>query len=245
MYEIQVRVRFSDIGSDQRLRLYELPKYFQDSSIEHSESLEVGIPYLTERNLAWLLTSWQIEIQRLPVYDEKLIIQTWPYEFKSAFGYRNYRMRTESGEVLAEGQAIWLHTDIVQMKPVKTPEEESSRYGYEDALDMEYLPRKITLPQTMTPVDQVKVTRHYADMYMHMNNAMYVDIASDYLPETKDVKRLRVDYRKQVKIGDTMIVKQAYEGNHCYVAFYDEADEMHVSTEFLLTEEERINDRSR
>ena len=74
---------------------------------------------------------------------------------------------------------------------------------------------------------------------------MYVDIASDYLPETKDVKRLRVDYRKQVKIGDTMIVKQAYEGNHCYVAFYDEADEMHVSTEFLLTEEERKNDRSR
>ena len=32
MYEMKVRIRFSDIGSDQKLRLYELPKYFQDNN---------------------------------------------------------------------------------------------------------------------------------------------------------------------------------------------------------------------
>lgn len=236
MYEISVRVRFSDIGSNNKLRLYELPKYFQDSSIEHSESLGIGIPYLVPRNLAWLLTSWQIDIQRLPEYDETLIIRTWPYEFRGAFGYRNYEMVTKNGESLVKAYAIWLHTDIVQMKPVKTLEEEVEKYGIEERIDMEYTPRKIALPAQMEMVDRVPVNRHLADMYQHMNNAMYVDIASDYISQSGEVKRIRVDYRKQVKVGDILVVKRAWDENRCYVAFYDEKDEMHVSTEFILAD---------
>ncbi len=236
MYEMSVRVRFSDIGCDGKLRLYELPKYFQDISIEHSESLNIGIPYLSERNLAWLLTSWQIDIVRMPEYDERLTVQTWPYEFKSAFGYRNYRMLDEKGEVIVKAQAIWLHTDVAAMRPVRTLEEEVQLYQSEPKLEMEYLPRKIELPPDLEEVDRIKVTRHYADMYLHMNNAMYVDIASDYLPEDRKVSRVCVDYRKQVRVGDVMLVKRAWLDNRCYVAFYDAADNMHVSTEFWLTE---------
>lgn len=234
MYEVSVRVRFSDIGRNNKLRLYELPKYFQDSSIEHSESLGVGIPYLAPRKLAWLLTSWQIEIERLPEYNEKLAIRTWPFDFKGAFGYRNYDMTAENGEVLVKAYAIWLHTDIGEMKPVKTPEEEVEKYGFEPRLDMEYLPRKIALPVQMEAVDRIPVYSHHADMYQHMNNAMYVDLACDYIPVQQDVKRIRVDYRKQMRVGETMVVKRAWEENRCFVAFYDEAGDMHVSTEFVM-----------
>lgn len=238
MYELTVRIHFSDIDSHNKLRLYELPKYFQDVSIEHSESLGVGIPYLVPKHLAWLLTSWQIDIRRLPEYHEKVTVRTWPYAFKGAFGYRNYEMLAEDGEVLVQAYALWLHTDIQQMKPAATSEEELEKYGFEPKLDMEYTPRKITLPSQMEVVDRVPVPYHLADMYRHMNNAMYVDIASDYLPEQRNVKRIRVDYRKQVRVGDVLTVKRAWEDNHCYVAFFDEANDMHVSTEFVLNENE-------
>ncbi len=236
MYEIKKRVRFSDIGKDHKLRLYELPKIFQDSSIEHSESLGVGIPYLRPRNLAWLLTSWQLDIERVPVYNEELTIQTWPYDFKGAFGYRNYAMVDEAGEVIVKATAIWLHTDVAEMKPVKTSEEELLAYGFEPKLEMEYLPRKINLPLDMVEIDRMTIGRHYMDMYQHMNNAMYVDVAADYIPEEQNVKRIRVDYRKQFQDGDCVIVKRSQQGNQCFVAFYDDADEMHVSTEFTMSE---------
>lgn len=234
MYEMTVRVRFSDIGKNGRLRLYELPKLFQDSSIEHSESLGVGIPYLSPRHLAWLLTSWQIDIDRLPEYDERLTIRTWPYEFKSAFGYRNYDMIDADGNVIVKAYALWLHTDTEEMKPVRVPEEESERYGFEPKQDMEYTPRKITLPKDMDETDSLRVTAHYADMYQHLNNAMYVDLASDYLPQEADVARIRVDYRKQLRVGDITVVKKKIESPLCYIAFYDSAGEMHVATEFVL-----------
>ncbi len=235
MYEMTVRVRFSDIGKNGKLRLYELPKIFQDCSIEHSEFVGVGIPYLSPQHLAWLLTSWQIDILRLPEYDERLTIQTWPYEFKSAFGYRNYRILDESETNIVNAQALWLHTDTEQMKPVRVPDEEGLSYGIEPKLDMEYMPRKILLPENMEVADQIPVASHYADMYRHLNNAMYVDLASDYLPPDADVKRIRVDYRKQLRVGDDAVIKKKVEKNRCYIAFYDTQDDMHVSTEFTFS----------
>lgn len=232
MHEMKVRIRFSDIGADNKLRLYELPKYFQDISIEHSEAAGVGIEYLSSRSLAWLLTSWQIDIERLPVYNEQVTVRTWPYSFRSSFGYRNYEILDETGSQIVKAYALWLHTDIANMTPAVTSEEEYGKYGLEPQLDMEYLPRKIALPTDMEEVDRILVTEHYADMYQHMNNAMYVDIASDYIPKHSDVARIRVDYRKQVKIGDRMYIRRRQVGDDCYVAFYDEAGDMHVSTEF-------------
>lgn len=234
MYEMKVRIRFSDIGADNRLRLYELPKYFQDISIGHSEAAGVGIAYLTPRSLAWLLTSWQIDIERLPVYNELITVRTWPYSFRSSFGYRNYEILDEEGSRIVKAYALWLHTDVANMKPAITSEEEYSRYGLEPQLDMDYQPRKITLPTDMEAVDQILVTGHYADMYQHMNNAMYVDLASDYIPKQADISRIRVDYRKQVKIGDRMYIRRKQTEEVCYVAFYDEAGTMHVSTEFII-----------
>lgn len=234
MYEMKIRIRFSDIGSDQKLRLYELPKYFQDISIEHSEAAGVGIPYLAPRSLAWLLTSWQIDIERLPVYNEVVTVRTWPYSFRSSFGYRNYEIIDAEGRQIVKAHALWLHTDIANMKPAVTLPEEYSKYGLDEQLEMEYQPRKITLPAEMDEVDQVLVTEHYADMYQHMNNAMYVDIASDYLPENAEIIRIRVDYRKQVKIGDRMHIRRHLAEDRCYVAFYDNAGDMHVSTEFMI-----------
>lgn len=234
MYEMKIRIRFSDIGSDQKLRLYELPKYFQDISIEHSEAAGVGIPYLAPRSLAWLLTSWQIDIERLPVYNEVVTVRTWPYSFRSSFGYRNYEIIDAEGRRIVKAYALWLHTDIANMKPAVTLPEEYSKYGLDEQLEMEYQPRKITLPAEMDEVDQVLVTEHYADMYQHMNNAMYVDIASDYLPENAEIIRIRVDYRKQVKIGDRMHIRRHLAEDRCYVAFYDNAGDMHVSTEFMI-----------
>lgn len=235
MYEMTTRIRFSDIGRDGKLRIYELPKLFQDCSIEHSESLGIGIPFLQPRHLAWLLTSWQIDIERLPDYNEIVRIQTWPYEFKSSFGYRNYRMIGEDNEVIVQGYALWLHTDIQEMKPVRVLEEEAEKYGFEPRIDMEYTSRKIMLPDDMMVVSDLTVSPHYADMYRHLNNAMYVDIASDYLPKGGKVQRIRVDYRKQVKVGDQLVIKQQIVDDHCYIAFYDEQDELHVGTEFIIS----------
>ena len=64
MYAFESRVRFSEIDTSERLTLPALVNYFQDCSIFQSEELGLGIDSLKEKKRAWVLTAWQIEVER-------------------------------------------------------------------------------------------------------------------------------------------------------------------------------------
>ena len=42
----------------------------------------MGIDYLAEKHRAWLLSSWQIVVDRYPKLGERIVVSTWPYDFK-------------------------------------------------------------------------------------------------------------------------------------------------------------------
>ena len=65
-YEIEGRVRFSEIDHRRRMTLPAIINYFQDCSIFQSEELGYGLAYLKERKKAWMLSAWQIAILRYP-----------------------------------------------------------------------------------------------------------------------------------------------------------------------------------
>ncbi|MEG0972519.1 MAG: thioesterase, partial [Lachnospiraceae bacterium] len=60
MYSFQSKVRYSEVGVDNRLTLDAVINYFQDCSSFHSESVGVGIDYLQEAHRCWILSSWEI-----------------------------------------------------------------------------------------------------------------------------------------------------------------------------------------
>ena len=66
MYQFKSRVRYSETGVDARLSLMGIMNYMQDCSTFQSEDCGVGLAYLEEKNRAWLLSSWQIQILRRP-----------------------------------------------------------------------------------------------------------------------------------------------------------------------------------
>ncbi len=76
MYTYKSRVRYSEIGVNGNLTLESLVDYFQDCSTFHSEDIGLGIEYLQERHMVWLMSSWQIVIERYPRLCENIIIGT-------------------------------------------------------------------------------------------------------------------------------------------------------------------------
>ena len=62
MYSFESRIRYSETGSDGKLTILSLMDYFQDCSTLQSEDLGVGLSYLLERNMVWVVSSWQIAI---------------------------------------------------------------------------------------------------------------------------------------------------------------------------------------
>lgn len=208
MYTFQSRIRYSETDSEGCLDLISLMDYFQDCSTFHSEDLGLGLEYLKRNHLVWVLSSWQIEILRYPRLCETVEIGTFPYEFRGFLGYRNFFMRTAGGEWLARANSLWSLLNTDTGKPAQSPGEMLQGYRLEERLDMEYAPRKIAIPQGGEQAEPIVIKKHHLDTNHHVNNAQYVNMALELVPEdalpTGRVRRLRAEYKKQAFLEDVL-----------------------------------------
>ena len=131
MYEFNSRVRYSEVDSESRLTWLALMDYFQDCSVFHSESVNLGIDYLNEHHLAWVLSFWQICLNHMPPLAADITVQTWAYGMKSFYGYRNFSMNDEAGKRLAYANSIWVLIDTESGRPVRIPKEMPDKFGFE------------------------------------------------------------------------------------------------------------------
>ena len=202
MYTFDSRVRYSEVGTDGNMTLIALLDYFQDCSTFHSEDIGLGTDYLRELNQVWMLSAWQICVNRYPHLCENIVIGTAPYDFRGFVGYRNFEMKTGSGEVLAYANSIWSLMDLAKMAPAKPAERMLTGYVLEEKYPMEYAPRKIHVPENGECMEPFAVKAHHLDTNNHVNNGQYVRMAMDYIPKECRVRQLRVEYKSQAVLGD-------------------------------------------
>ncbi len=233
MYCFNSRIRYSECGSNCALRLEALLNYFQDASTFQSEELGAGFAYLVPKNLVWVLASWQIVINRYPKLGEKVVIGTHPHDFKGFLGSRNFCMMTENGEMLAKANSLWTLLNFDTMKPVVAPEELTSKYQVEPPLDMEYAGRKIRIEGEEVPGDPIVVRKQHLDSNYHVNNAQYISMAVDCLPEGFTIGGLRVEYKKQAHLNDVLLPFVIRQDDRIVVSLRDETGVVYVNAEFI------------
>lgn len=237
MYSFESRIRYSETDSSGRLTLLSLMDYFQDCSTFQSEDLGLGLKYLRERRLVWVLSSWQIVIERMPEMCERVSVGTFPYDFKGYFGFRNFFMKDEAGLFLAKANTMWTLLDTETFKPQRPPEEMKQGYKVEEKLPMEYAGRKIAVSQDMAAKEAITVKPHHLDTNHHVNNAQYVGMAMDYLPEDYVVTGMRAEYKKQALLHDILIpcvqIKEGEAGTEIrVVSLQDTQGGIYTNVEF-------------
>lgn len=72
-YSFKGRVRYSEIGENGCLTLPGIQDYYQDCCTFQSESIGQGMEVLENRQRAWVLSSWQIIVERYPKMGESII----------------------------------------------------------------------------------------------------------------------------------------------------------------------------
>ncbi len=233
-YSFNSKIRFSEVDKDCKLTVNALTNYFQDCSVFHSDSAGNGMEYLAERNLAWILSSWQIYINRMPMINENVKVSTWAYDMKAFYGYRNFMMETEDGEVLAYANSIWILMNLESGRPEKVPEEFAKTYGIEPALDVKCNDRKIAIPEKLKKVGEVIVPSYFIDTNQHMNNEKYIMLAQNVLPDDYEIKELRVEYKKEAKLGDLVNIMVDFEEDRITVLLADEEGKPYAVVAFLI-----------
>lgn len=236
MYTFDSRIRYSETNQQGKLSMASLLNYFQDSSTFHSEELGLGVGYLYPRDMAWVVSAWQIVVDRYPQLGEKVTIGTHPYEFKRFLGLRNFIMYGENGEVLAKANSIWTLLNVKSGIPMLPPEDIISGYELEPKLDMEYAPRKIAIPEGGEHKEPIVVGAHMIDTNHHVNNGQYVSMAMGFLPEGFEIGQLRAEYKKQAFLGDVLHPYVVQADNKYVIALMDAEENPYVIIEMLQKE---------
>ena len=232
MYTFNSRIRYSETDSEGKLTLASLLNYFQDASTFHSEDLGVGIAYTVEKELAWVLSSWQIVVERYPGLGEDVVIGTMPYDFKGFLGSRNFVMMTRNGEYLAKANSLWSLLSTGTGRPALPTEEMLQKYQLEEKLSMDYAPRKIAIPQGGHPEEIIVVKKHHIDTNHHVNNGQFVSMAMEYLPENFAIRQMRAEYKMQAFLNDELHPYVAETDGSCVVVLSDAKGKPYVIVEF-------------
>ena len=203
MFSFDSKVRYSEVGKDGYMTMEALMRYFQDCATFHSEETGYGVEYLMENKRAWVLLSWQIEVERYPRFGENITLSTKVYDFKRSFGYRNLMLQDESGAYIACANSVWLYLNLEKMAPERVEQEQVDANIFEEKFPMNYKKMQIAIPKEEGEVKEThQVGSYQIDTNGHMNNVEYLRMAMQAIGEQVPICSMRAEYKKSAMNGD-------------------------------------------
>lgn len=235
MYQFKSKVRFSEVNKEKKLKLAALTDYLQDTCTFQSEELGAGMEILRERNEAWILSSWEIVVKKLPKIGEEISVGTFPCSFKGFYGHRNFYVTDVQGEELVRANSLWVYINFGTKKPVRIPEEVASMYNevIQEPLEFDWSDRKIKFEGEGQAENPVTVLEYFIDTNEHMNNGKYIMVAEAYLPEGFETERIRAEYRKAAVLGDVLYPVIYTQEDAITIVLADEANKPYAVIQFV------------
>ena len=205
MYTLNYKVTTSCCNCEGKLKLYSALQMMQDCSEMWIDSEPTARKFFTDNNMTQLLATRQVEVLRVPSYKEDLTVTTSIYEVMPMYGFRNTFIRDAQGEPCYRTWSMGAFVDLSTGKLARIADDAIASLKLDPKQEMNYRGRRIILPkQEGTVIEPVSVMRADIDYNRHMNNANYVRIAMELLPEGFEVRDMRVEYRIAAKLGDLL-----------------------------------------
>lgn len=209
MYSFETRVRYSECNAKNRAGLTTLLDYLQDCCTFQSQHLGIGPEFLDAHHVAWILSAWQVDVLRYPSLGERLTVYTWPYELKGFYGMRNFKIEDESGALILKANSVWVYIDTLTGKPARPMQAMHEKYPAEKPLEMEYLGRRLPELPSGEKKTAIRVPHYFIDTNHHVNNAKYILMGEEFLPEGFAVTRVWAEYKRAAVLGDVIVPEVA------------------------------------
>ena len=211
-------VSSSHTDKNGNMKLFSAVQWMQDCSVISFMGDTDFCEWLDENNATPLVNFRQLEVLRVPRLQEKLTCVSYVYDVQGAFGYRNTAIYDAQGQACYKSWLIAAYVNLATGRLSKISSEVLSKLQFQPRIEMTYGSRKIALPDApMTPLAPIRVMRDDIDYNNHVNNAQYIRMALECLPEDFQVGGMRVEYKKTVSPGSTIIPSIAFSANTAFI----------------------------
>lgn len=181
LFEKEYRVHVYETGPDGRLNLYSLFNYLQDIASDHAIRLGFGRDDLMRENRFWVLSRIYAEIDTMPLWEDSIIVKTWPNGTDKLFALRNFDVSYPDGTHIASATSSWLILDRTTKK-VQRPDSILAKF-YSDlhpnTSPIRYASRLEPLNDGGDPSQSYRIKVSDLDINLHTNNVRYLTWVSD------------------------------------------------------------------
>lgn len=209
--------QYFDVDVNKKLFLSSIINHFQDSFVKVSlaEELGIGIEYMNDKNLTWIIYRWQLKVYNYDCTKKELKVVMTPSAYKRSYLNVKFEMFSESGEKVAEAFSLWILLDMKEGRPYKgEDEDENIRKIFNLNIDE----NKINTMKDTDVFRKIETIEHmynekifnagYGDIdtNKHVNNSRYIswmiEPIAQYLLDGYEIREIKISYRKPAKYGD-------------------------------------------
>lgn len=208
-------VNDNEVDEFGRIRIQILQKKIQNASDKHGYLLGFGFKDMNQIGLFWVVTRLMVEINILPIINQKITIETWLESPSSAGINRFYRLVDIDKKCLISGVAKWSLVRRDTLRLVKTNE-----FNFISDLEFDDEPiqfsspilKKIPLQASDSSQYHIKrkVSPRELDENNHVNNTVYIQYVIDGLKNSLDIAMYQISY-----------VSPLYENDHFEIYYFE------------------------
>ena len=217
IYKEKFKIGLKDVWKKEEVSNKAILEYLENVAAYHSDSVGYGVNTTDKTNLTWVLLDWKVKVIKRPIYGQILDIHTWSRYIIKCYAYRDFEVYDDKGNLCVIATSKWLLINSKERKIEKIPEEMAKKYDSEEKeVFGEKEIEKLKVPNEFESQIKYKIQRKDIDVIGHVHNLYYLDFAYEALPEDVYKKRpfdnIRIMYKKEIKLGETIICKFARNG---------------------------------
>ena len=214
-YTREVRVASYEVGAQSVLRLSVLLRMCQETSERQLDLLGLSYEKMRADGIVFLIITNRVKIKRMPRHNETLTIQTHPRGTIGAQFYRDFKIYC-GGELIVDVMQSSIAADAHTHKILRP--KQFLQYGIftDEKISADEKNERTTVPDDLPLVGERVIRYSDLDYNQHLNNTIYGDILTDFLPGGADGKRYieaQIDYVNESVLGDVLKIYACEENN--------------------------------
>lgn len=210
-----------DCDCSNHLKISAVMKYMQQTSSQQLAHMGFSVEKLMQEKMVFLLSKISIQIHRMPVCNEEIVVGTAPTQPRGARFVREFVVESPKGERLVSALSLWIlvHPDTRKiLRPSFFPYDmQFQPPALQEIMEDVSLEKQSTSSSVCT---QISVQYSHIDINQHVNNAVYADFVCDTLPYQKVISRgirtLILSFQKEAKQNDLLTLCRQQQGDGVY-----------------------------
>ena len=215
-YDFHCKVEYPDLGEDARLSHLGTLRMMQEAACLDSSRTGYG-PFDVERNgVAWIICGWKVHLYQRPHWGTDLTVYTWPRTMSSHLSERDFQIFDSQGELVCAASSRWLLIDVRTGRVTNVTPEIAAAYPLDNncrALEEEMVSAGKS-PEDAAETFTYTALRRDLDMFHHVNNLHYLELAREALPEdvlAQNLPNVEILYKRQIRGGDKVRFLYSYD----------------------------------